>query len=126
MNLVKLVIALAALAMAGCSIRTSSSSGDRSGTQGVSCLPGATYEVACGAYGLGYCEGDPRISVCSGDVSVSSCGSVGSLASNDDRTGYCPGVTVTCPASGEFTISHERVGFGSYVCDWDLNRLSAP
>jgi len=70
------------------------------GMQGVACEPGAQIDLGCGC-DVDTCNGDPVLRVCEGDQP---CTAAAALASADDTCGRCPEATLTCPASGMYTV----------------------
>lgn len=97
--------------------------GPRSGPGTASCVPGRTVTVACGSRGLGACTGDPVLFVCDASrTPPDRCddSSAGLLGFNDDDTGLCSGLTVTCPASGRLAVRARPFGgSGTLDCRWD-------
>src|SRR5687768_6033800 len=92
----------------------------------VACTPGDSLRISCGggAGCGGSCTGDPTISVC--ETTVASCTRETSLAYDDDSCdGFCPGVTVTCPSSGEVLVRTAPWGSsGEFTCDWEVESLT--
>lgn len=92
------------------------------GAETLDCTPFAVVTVACGALGLGACDGDPILTVCDGDfVHELDCGESGfsQLARNDDSVGRCPGLDVECPASGLIAVRPTAFGSSAATCDWE-------
>ena len=88
-----------------------------------SCTPGTVVTIACGSRGLGRCSQDPVLLVCDGArTAPARCGLGGgtTLGENDDDTGLCPGLTVTCPSSGTLAIRARRFASEDdpVDCDW--------
>jgi len=87
------------------------------------CTPGSEVTVACGARGLGRCSSDPVLFVCdAARAAPARCG-LGdgpTLGENDDDEGLCPGLSVTCPSSGNLAIRARRFGTDDEPvdCDW--------
>lgn len=108
------------IALSGCVVEETSGRG----SEIVSCTPGALVTVACGADGIGSCEGDPILTVCDGAfVTEFQCGESGfdRLGRNDDfdfSVSRCPAVDVTCPASGLLSI-RPTAFTGFPTCFWD-------
>lgn len=107
------------IALSGCVVEETSGRGSET----IACTPFAVVTVACGALGLGTCEGDPILTVCDGEFdSEFQCGEPGSgtvtLQRNDDREGRCPGLDVECPASGLLAVRPTAfTGFPD--CEWE-------
>lgn len=92
------------------------------------CFPGSRVRIACGACGLGRCEGDPVLRICSSDqmdpsVGLANCrNGVGVLGENDDdrtcaNTGLCSLVSFVCPARGTIlAISRGIPSTQAYIC----------
>ena len=98
--------------------------GPRLGAGTARCRPGASVTVACGVRGLGSCSGDPVLVVCDGArVEASRCDeSAPNLGVNDDAEGLCPGLEVTCPASGLLSVRAHPFGstVGEPDCRWAI------
>lgn len=71
------------------------------------CTPGTTFTVGANGSqgcGLGSCSGDMMLRVCEGRYGCDY-GSSRYVGGNDDSCGtYCPLATLTCPASGKYTV----------------------
>jgi aminopeptidase N len=80
------------------------------------CVPGASFELGCGAScGLGTCSGDPMIRICDGETW---CPAFEQVAGDDQSCGNnCPIASVTCPASGRYTVlAASWVDAEAYAC----------
>lgn len=109
-----LAVLASAIAIAGCKA-------NNVGT--TACTPGATVFVACGCDGVGSCtmEPDPVLRVCDGEGGATACTWDTQLAESDDgpSCGRCPGVTVTCPASGTLYVEPRGLYPDEIVdCQW--------
>ena len=112
----QMVIALALATATGCAVEETNGRG----SEIIGCTPGVDITVACGADGIGSCEGDPILTVCDGSMFTEfECGETGSttLGRNDDSAGFCPSVTVECPASGELAVRPTAFS-GVPTCNW--------
>nr|WP_206607022.1 hypothetical protein [Sandaracinus sp.] len=116
-SIFKVLACIFALSTVGCSADETVGRG----AETISCTPGSEVTVACGASDLGFCSGDPILTVCDGaEVPEEMCGDSGTetLGRNDDSEGRCPSVTVTCPDSGELSVKPTAFS-GVPTCDWD-------
>ena len=80
-------------------------------------------DVSCGGIvGLGSCAGDPILTVCDGAagpaINCLGTSAPGYIGRNDDRSGLCPGLTVTCPASGSIGVRPSAFS-GVPNCNWE-------
>lgn len=91
------------------------------------CTPGATLRVTCGggAECGGRCSGDATLTICEGSASDGAClGGEGRIGFDDDSCdGLCPGVTVTCPASGSIRIVPSGYMGSTFSCEWVVRQL---
>jgi hypothetical protein len=110
------LIAASALAFGACSTGTTGR-----GAEIVGCTAGLEVTIGCGSRGLGSCVGDPILTVCDGGsgpaIDCVNSSAPGFLGLNDDDTGRCPGVTVTCPASGQIAVRPSAFS-GIPECNW--------
>ena len=116
-NLSKLTLVLGLIA--GCAGPTGTTG---RGAEVVSCTAGLQVNVACGALGLGSCSGDPTLRVCDAALApdpLSCAAGMAQLGFNDDYAppNRCPGVMVTCPASGRISVL-PGVFSGVPNCNW--------
>ena len=89
----------------------------------ITCTPGATVTVGCGAESLGTCTGDPILTVCETTTPIAMCGESGvaNIDRNDDNMGLCPGLDFTCPASGMVHVRPTAFGTREFSCDWAVS-----
>ena len=103
--------------------------GNKVGT--AACTPGEPVFVSCGCLGVGSCseQPDPVLRVCDGSLSQEECTWDVQLGENDDgpMCGRCPGLTVTCPDSGDLLVIARGFYPNEIVdCDWALNEGGPP
>jgi hypothetical protein len=116
---------LAAVALMACG----GGGGGGRGAEIVTCTPGNVITVGCGAEMLGMCTGDPVLDFCDGSmVAASACmsGAAGFIISEDDTMGLCPGLTLTCPASGMLAVRPRAFGTNPFTCDWATRSGDSP
>ncbi len=119
----KTVAVVLSLLCAGVSALGACSTGTTGrGAELVSCTAGLEVTIGCGSRSLGSCVGDPIITVCDGSsgaaIECVDSSSPGYLGRNDDDTGRCPGLTVTCPASGQIAVRPSAFS-GVPECNWE-------
>lgn len=117
-SVVGAMLGVGALVLGACSTGTTGR-----GAELVTCTAGTQVDVACGGIiGVGSCAGDPILTVCDGaTIAAINCvdsSSIGYINRNDDRIGFCPGLTVTCPASGSIAVRPSAFS-GVPTCNWE-------